>query len=273
MQKPMMDSPEMDRMQGFRRRPPAPGTNTGPVGRPPEGGAKGLGLGRLARLGRAFQSRPRPTQDQTGGGMVPGLGQAMGRMIRPPQPGGGPDGGPVARGMMDAVPGIARQMGLIRPQQPGPDGPPEMAPFAGAAAEQFQRQTRPMQRMELPPGPDGPPDVQKWDVPQQFNGRMIGGPPTGANPAGDFAAAAQKVMPQSSGPFMPPQSSGPFGSASSAPGGILPPWRAEKAEAELARWKAQSSGPFIPQKVMPQSSGPFIPNGPDDEQYRRMFMS
>ena len=43
MQKPMMDSPEMDRMQGFRRRPPAPGTNTGPVGRPPEGGAKGLG--------------------------------------------------------------------------------------------------------------------------------------------------------------------------------------------------------------------------------------
>ena len=254
MQKPMMDSPEMDRMQGFRRRPPAPGTNTGPVGRPPEGGAKGLGLGRLARLGRAFQSRPRPTQDQTGGGMVPGLGQAMGRMIRPPQPGGGPDGGPVARGMMDAVPGIARQMGLIRPQQPGPDGPPEMAPFAGAAAEQFQRQTRPMQRMELPPGPDGPPDVQKWDAPQQFGGRLIGGQPTGLNPAADIANAAQKVMPQSSGPFIPqkvmPQSSGPF----------IPQ-------------KAQSSGPFIPQKVMPQSSGPFIPNGPDDEQYRRMFMS
>lgn len=227
MQKPMMDSPEMDRMQGFRRRPPAPGTNTGPVGRPPEGGAKGLGLGRLARLGRAFQGRPRPTQDQTGmGGMMPGLAQAAGRMIRPPQPDGGPDGGPgggpVAQGMMSAIPGIARQMGLIRPPQPGPDGPPEMAPFAGgpafqAAAEQFQRQYRPMQRMELPPGPDGPPDVQKWDAPQQFGARLIGGAPTEDSRAADFAAAAQKVA--------------------------------------------------------PQPSGPFLPNGPDDEQYRRMFMS
>ena len=256
MQKPMMDSPEMDRMQGFRRRPPAPGTNTGPVGRPPEGGAKGLGLGRLARLGRAFQSRPRPTQDQTGGGMVPGLGQAMGRMIRPPQPGGGPDGGPVARGMMDAVPGIARQMGLIRPQQPGPDGPPEMAPFAGAAAEQFQRQTRPMQRMELPPGPDGPPDVQKWDAPQQFGGRLIGGQPTGLNPAADIANAAQPWRfpaateggsagaPQSSGPFMPPQSSGPL--EDFVPG-------------------LHSLGDLSPERR--------FPNGPDDEQYRRMFMS